>query len=63
MNKLYGSLIMFFFFFKYPIIIYILICFYLEIDTGYILNTLGLICTLLVIKDLVYFYTNRKKEK
>lgn len=53
MNKLYGSLIFFFYFFKYPILIYLLICYYKDIPTHIIMDILGVVSFLLIIKDLI----------
>lgn len=59
MNKLYGSLIFFFYFFKYPIVIYVLYCYYKDIEVPLVMDILGVISVLLILKDIIYF----KKKK
>ena len=54
MNKLYGSLIFFFYFFKYPIVIYVLFCYYKDIEVPLVMHILGVISILLILKDIFY---------
>ena len=54
MNKLYGSLIFFFYFFKYPIVIYVLFCYYKDIEVPLVMDILGVISILLILKDIFY---------
>ncbi len=57
MNTLYGALIMFFYFIKYPVIIYLGICyFYFDIPSNFIMNGLGVISIVLILKDIFYPY-------
>ena len=57
MKKIYGSLIFFFYFIKYPVIIYLLInYFYLKLENSLIINILGLISLVLILKDLFFPY-------
>lgn len=61
MNKLYGALIFFFYFIKYPLVILLPIGYlYLDYENNPILNILWLISFALIIKDLVYPH-NREK--
>ncbi|MCT7497859.1 hypothetical protein [Aliarcobacter cryaerophilus] len=53
MNKLYGSLIFFFYFFKYPIVIYVLFCYYKDIEVPLVMDILGVISLFLIIKDMI----------
>lgn len=59
MNKLYGSLIFFFYFFKYPIVIYVLYCYYKDIEVPLVMDILGVISVLLILKDIIYFKKNK----
>ena len=57
MKKIYGSLIFFFYFIKYPVIIYLLLnYFYLKLENSLIINILGLISLVLILKDLFFPY-------
>lgn len=57
MKKIYGTLIFFFYFIKYPIVIYLLLAyFYLEVETSLIMNILGFVSLLLIVKDLFFPY-------
>ena len=59
MNKIYGTLIFFFYFIKYPILIYLAIIYlYLDFPSNYILNILGFISINLIIKD--WFFPHEK---
>lgn len=59
MNKLYGSFIFFFYFFKYPIVLGLpILYFYLEVPNNWILNILAFISSLLIIKD--WFFPHAK---
>ena len=52
MNKIYGTLIFFFYFVKYPIVIYLPISYlYLDLANNNIMNCLAFISSLLIIKD------------
>lgn len=52
MNKIYGSLIFFFYFVKYPLVIFLPVYyFYLELPNNNILNILFCICVVLIFKD------------
>jgi hypothetical protein len=55
MNVLYGALIMFFYFIKYPLVVYLgLHHFYLELEPNIILDILGIISIILIAKDFIY---------
>ena len=57
MKKIYGSLIFFFYFIKYPVIIYLLVnYFYLELENSLIINILWVISIILILKDLLLPY-------
>ncbi len=57
MKKIYGTLIFFFYFIKYPVIIYLLLAyFYLEVQSSLIMNVLGFISLILILKDLFFPY-------
>jgi hypothetical protein len=61
MKKIYGSLIFFFYFIKYPVIIYLIVnYFYLELENSLIINILGLISIVLILKDL--FFPHKKSD-
>lgn len=61
MKKIYGSLIFFFYFIKYPVVIYMLVnYFYLELENSLIINILGLISLVLIFKDL--FFPHKKPD-
>jgi len=59
-KKLYGSLIFFFYFLKYPIVIFLPVA-YLVLDypNNTVMNILFMISFILILKDLFYPY---KKE-
>lgn len=53
-NKLYGTLIFFFYFIKYPVAIFLpLAYFVLDYPNNFIMNILWIICVLLILKDLI----------
>jgi hypothetical protein len=55
MKTIYGTLIFFFYFVKYPIIIFVPISyFYLEYPNNWIMNILWIISLILIIKDWIY---------
>ena len=61
MKTIYGTLIFFFYFVKYPIVIYLAITYlYLDFPNNYILNILGFISLSLIIKD--WFFPHTKPE-
>ncbi len=55
MNTFYGALIMFFYFIKYPLVVYLALHhFYLELEPNFILDILGVISVVLIVKDFIY---------
>ncbi len=59
MKIIYGSFIFFFYFIKYPTVIFLLVAyFYLDYPNNYIMNILGFISMLLIIKD--WFFPHEK---
>ncbi len=57
MNKIYGSLIFFFYFVKYPLIIFLpVFYFYLGAQNNWVLNIFYFISACLIIKD--WFFPN-----
>lgn len=53
-HKIYGTLIFFFYFVKYPITIFLPIGYFIfDYPNNYIMNGLWIICVLLIIKDFV----------
>lgn len=59
MNKIYGTLIFFFYFIKYPLVIFLpIFYFYLNGVNNWILNILWAICIILIIKDW-FFYQSK----
>ena len=59
MNKIYGSLIFFFYFVKYPLVIFLpIFYFYLDGQNNWILNILAFISILLILKD--WFFPENK---
>jgi|LSQX01.3.fsa_nt_gb hypothetical protein len=60
-NKLYGSIIIFFYFLKWPIVIYVsILWFYLEQDVSIALLLLALVSIVLIIKDIISFLKRSK---
>ena len=59
MNKLYGSLIIFFYFIKYPVAIFLPIAYFaLDYKNNIFLNILWIISIGLIIKDI--FFTKKR---
>ncbi len=59
MNKIYGSLIFFFYFLKYPIVIGLPVFYlYLEMQNNWVLNILFFISILLILKDWFFPHEN-----
>ncbi|NQY19737.1 MAG: hypothetical protein HRT40_00275 [Campylobacteraceae bacterium] len=55
MNKLYGTMIFFFYFIKYPLVIFLPILYlYLDYPNDIILNILYFISFALIIKDIFF---------
>lgn len=53
-NKLYGTLIFFFYFIKYPVAIFLPIAYLAwEYPNNTIMNILWIICVLLILKDFI----------
>ncbi|MCD4758627.1 MAG: hypothetical protein K8R39_10170 [Arcobacteraceae bacterium] len=60
MKKLYGSLIFFFYFVKYPIVIFLPVAYWvLDYPNSVVMDILFIISFILILKDIVYPY---KKE-
>lgn len=61
MKILYGSLIFFFYFTKYPIIIYVIVSYtYLDMPNNIIMNILAIISFILILKD--WFLPHKKPD-
>ena len=61
MKKIYGSFIFFFYFIKYPVVIYLLVnYFYLGITNSLYIYFLGVISVILILKDL--FFPHKKSK-
>ncbi len=61
MKKIYGSFIFFFYFIKYPVVIYLLTSyFYLEITNSLAMYVLGVISVVLILKDIFFPYNKPK---
>ncbi len=59
MNKLYGTMIIFFYFIKYPLVIGLPIFYlYFEIQNNWILNILWLVSVTLISKDWFFSHKN-----
>ena len=57
MKKIFGSFIFFFYFIKYPVVIYLLVSyFYLEITNSLVMYVLGAISIVLILKDIFFPY-------
>ena len=55
MKKIYGSFIFFFYFIKYPVVIYLLVnYFYLGITNSLYIYFLGVISVILILKDFIF---------
>ena len=64
LRKLYGSLIIFFHFFKFPIAILLPIGYYLfDYPNNWILNILWVVSIILIIKDILYPIKKPKSNK
>ncbi len=60
-NTVYGAFIMFFYFIKYPIVIYLGACyFYLDMPSNFIMDILGAISVALILKDI--FFPHQKPD-
>lgn len=60
-KKIYGTLIFFFYFIKYPVLVFLPIAYiYLEYKSNYIMNILWIISLTLILKD--YFFPSDKCE-
>ncbi|PLY08550.1 MAG: hypothetical protein C0626_11880 [Arcobacter sp.] len=63
MNKIYGSFIFFFYFVKYPIVIYLTVSyFYLNFPQNIVMHILGVISIILILKDWISLYIKPKKS-
>ncbi len=61
MNVVYGATIMFFYFVKYPIVIYLVIHYlYFDLPSNNILDILGVISFVLILKD--WFAPHKKPD-
>ena len=61
MKVLYGTLIFFFYFVKYPLVIFLQIAyFYLDYNNNWILNILFGISVILILKD--WFFPHQKPQ-
>ena len=64
MKELYGSLMIFFYFIKYPIVIYFAInYFYLQLESNFIMDSLVLISIALIVKDWLELYIRSRKTQ
>jgi len=62
MKELYGSGVLFFYFFKWPYVIGFPFLYFNGMQNNYILNALWFYCLFLILKDL-YTFTKRATEK
>lgn len=61
-KKVYGTCIFFFYFIKYPLVLFLPICYiYLEYPNNNILNILAFISTILIIIDWAFPIKNKGK--
>jgi hypothetical protein len=61
MKDLYGTLIIFFYFLKYPLVIFLPIAYiYLNYENNYIMNILWIISLVLILKD--WFYPHKEES-
>jgi hypothetical protein len=59
MKIIYGTLIFFFYFIKYPLVIFLpIMYFYLDFDNNLVLNILTFISVCLIIKDFFFPHKN-----
>jgi hypothetical protein len=64
LKKLYGAGIIFFYYFKYPIVIGLPILYYgLEYRRNTIMDILWIYSLILIVKDLVVFANRRNKKE
>jgi len=64
MKKIYGTLIFFFYFIKYPMVVFLPIAYFgLDYQNNYILNLLWFISATLIIKDLFFPHNKECKVK
>ncbi len=61
LKQLYGSGILFFYFFKWPFVLGFVYLYERGLNHNYILDILWLYCLGLIIKDFVVMYKRRKK--
>ena len=61
MKDIYGTLIIFFYFLKYPLVIFLPISYlYLNYNNNYIMNILWIISVILILKD--WFYPSKEEN-
>jgi hypothetical protein len=61
MKDLYGTLIIFFYFVKYPLVIFLPIAYmYLNYENNYIMNALWIVSVMLILKD--WFYNKKEQD-
>ena len=59
LNKIYGSFIFFFYFVKYPVVIYLALAYlYLDMAHNIFMDILGVISVILILKD--WFFPHEK---
>lgn len=64
MKKIYGSFVIFFYFIKYPMVIYLFFVYlFLDIKHNIIMDILGLISITLIFKDWIYSYKKQLNIK
>lgn len=61
MKDLYGTLIIFFYFLKYPLVIFLPVAYlYLDYNNNYILDILWVVSLILILKD---WFISKKEER
>jgi len=61
MKQLYGMLIIFFYFVKYPIVIYVPLSYYvLKFPSNWVMNVLWVVSVVLILKDIFFPHDKEK---
>ncbi|MFA6760355.1 MAG: hypothetical protein WCR69_04845 [Sulfuricurvum sp.] len=63
LKELYGSGILFFYFFKWPFVLFFPYLYLMGLDSNPILDLLWLYCVALIVKDLIRLVKTRKDKQ
>jgi len=62
MREMYGALILFFYFLKWPIFIVMPIMYYNGLQNNWIINIVWALCLVFIVKDFYILLKNRNKK-